>query len=234
MRDAARLRVVAMTIGQADSVITHRRRHHPPPRGVLFALGVARGDQLVGVVIVGRPVPPAPDDGVTVEVTRTWSDATPHVEVALYRTAWRHARTQSYRRLITHTQAGAIQRGLHAVGLRPVATVPPRAGSHTPRRERTDRGVDGVCRTRWETTATALAAHGPGSTSTGTSCAPHGRRGKEHDLVGPRRWRGSSRPAAHTPQRPTVAPAGYTAASRAVLVCAATVDGLGQGRQHDV
>jgi hypothetical protein len=132
MTDTPGLRVVQIPIGLADTVITNRRRHHPPPHGALFALGIARGDCLVGVVIAGRPVPPAPDDGATVEVTRTWSEDTPHLEVLLYRAAWRSARVRGFQRLVTHTQGGEIQRGLREVGLRPVATLPPRAGSHTP------------------------------------------------------------------------------------------------------
>jgi hypothetical protein len=102
-------------------------------------------------------VPPAVDDGATAEVTRTGTDGSTGVEVALYRAAWSLARARGYRRLITHAQTGEVTRGLREVGLRPVATLPPRAGTHTPKRARTDRGVDGVCRTRWETAATQAA-----------------------------------------------------------------------------
>lgn len=140
-----------ISIDHADDFITRHHRHHPPPRGALFAVGLARHGDVIAVAIIGRPVPPAPDDGVTAEVTRTATDGSADVIVALYRVVWRVARLRGYQRLITHTDELQIRRGLAAFGLHPVAKLPPRARSHTPRRARTDRGVDGVCRIRWET-----------------------------------------------------------------------------------
>jgi hypothetical protein len=150
MTNPAQRRAVTIALGHADAFIARHHRSHPAPVGAQFAVGIASGQRLIGVAIIGRPVPPAPDDGATAEITRTGTDGTPHVEVALYRAAWSLMRARGYRRLITHTQAGEITLGLREVGLRPVATLPPRAGSHTPKRPRADRGVDGVCRTRWE------------------------------------------------------------------------------------
>jgi hypothetical protein len=150
MTNPTQRRAVTIALRHADAFITRHHRHHPAPIGAQFAVGIASGHRLIGVAIIGRPVPPAPDDGLSAEITRTGTDGTPHVEVALYRAAWSLIRARGYRRLITHTQAGEITLGLREVGLRPVATLPPRAGSHTPKRPRADRGVDGVCRTRWE------------------------------------------------------------------------------------
>jgi len=141
-------------IPRAITFITRHHRHHPPPAGAQLAVGIVHGTRLVGVAILGRPVPPAMHDGATVEITRTgtgYADRSTEVEVALYRAAWSVARVYGYHRLITHTHTGAITRGLSAAGLRPVATLPPRAASHTPIGTAHGRGVDGVCRTRWET-----------------------------------------------------------------------------------
>jgi hypothetical protein len=154
---ASQQRAVTIPIRRASAFITRHHRRHAPPVGAQFAVGITRGTRLVGVAILGRPVPPAVDDGATAEVTRTGTDGSTGVEVALYRAAWSLVRVGGYRRLITHTQTGEVTRGLREVGLRPVATLPPRAGTHTPKRARTDRGVDGVCRTRWETAATQAA-----------------------------------------------------------------------------
>lgn len=146
-----RVTVVRLAVRHAGIVMTNRWRHHPPPPGAWFALGAMTGEHtIVGVAIVGRPVPPYRGDGRAAEITRLWTDGTPNVAGMLCAAAWRTARRSGCRQLITHSQAGEIQRSLRAEGLKPVAALPPRAGSHTPRRGSTDRGVDGVCRTRWE------------------------------------------------------------------------------------
>lgn len=123
-----------------------------------FAIGVADGDRLVGVAMVGRPVARHLDDGRTVEVTRTCTDGTRNANSALYGAAWRTARGMGYRRLITYTQAGETGASLRAAGLRPVTTLGPRGGWDTPSRPRHSWGVDGVYRVRWE-----ICAHGTAS-----------------------------------------------------------------------
>ena len=81
----------------------------------------------LGVAIAGRTVPPARDDGATVEITRSASsmDGSSHLEIALYRAVWRVARAEGYRRLITHSQLGDIELGLREIGLRPTAALHP-------------------------------------------------------------------------------------------------------------
>lgn len=93
-----------------------RHRHHRPPSGGLFAIGVARlgEDEPCGIVIVGRPIARLLDDSWTVEVTRCCTDGTPNACSCLYRAAWRAARAMGYRRLITYTlpaEGGASLRG---------------------------------------------------------------------------------------------------------------------------
>jgi hypothetical protein len=158
--------LVSITIGRASEFITNHDRPHSPPAGAQFALGITDGDgHLLGVAIAGRPVPPARDDGTTVEITRSASsmDGSSHVEIALYRAVWRVARAEGYRRLITHSQLGDVELGLREIGLRPAAALPPRDCAFTPWRARTDRGVDGARRTRWEPgSITALSPGGAG------------------------------------------------------------------------
>src|SRR6185437_1547211 len=57
------------------------------------------------VVIVGRPVARASDDGFTAEVTRCCTDGSRNACSMLYRAAWRAARAMGYRKLITYTLA---------------------------------------------------------------------------------------------------------------------------------
>jgi hypothetical protein len=53
----------------ADFVRVHHR-HHTPPVGHKFSIAAMDAGELVGVVIVGRPVARCRDDGKTLEVTR--------------------------------------------------------------------------------------------------------------------------------------------------------------------
>lgn len=158
--------LISITIWRASEFITNHDRPHSPPAGAQFALCLTDGNgRLLGVAIAGRPVPPARDDGTTVEITRSAGsmDGSSHVEIALYRAVWRVARAEGYRRLITHSQLGDLELGLREIGLRPTATLPSRDCSYTPWRARTDRGVDGARRTRWEPISiTALSPGGAG------------------------------------------------------------------------
>jgi hypothetical protein len=83
------LNVVPVTFRQAHAFIATHHRHHRPPQGMKFTLGVAT---LVGVAVVGRPIARHLDDGLTAEVTRTCTDGTPNANSALYGAAWRAAR----------------------------------------------------------------------------------------------------------------------------------------------
>lgn len=184
---------VRITIITAEQFLTMHHRSHPAPRGALFALGITTNDRLVAVAIVGRPVPPAVDDALTAEVTRTGMDS-PQAEVALYRAAWSLLRSQGYRRLITHTQVDQVQRGLRPLGLRPASTLPPRARSYTPHRDRADRGVDGTRRIRWEPTVKISARDAHASRHEPRKSAQHGTVGNP-----------DGDPAMLCPPRPTVA-----------------------------
>lgn len=144
------LRVVPVTFAEAQTFVAALHRHHRPPPGHKFSLGVADTDQLVGVAIVGRPVARHYDDGLTLEVNRTCTDGTDNVNSMLYGAAWRAAKALGYRRLITYTQAGESGASLRAAGWRIVAQRSPRVGWDTPARRRTPRGVDGVQRSLWE------------------------------------------------------------------------------------
>lgn len=164
------LRPVAIAIDKATQFLAHYDAQDPPPAGAQLALGLNRGHTLVAAAILGHPVPPARDDGLTVEITRagTREETTPTL-VALYQQAWRCARLLGYQYLITHTPVFAreITYGLHHVGLCPAASLPPRAGSHTPPRLRLGRGVDGVCRIRWAPHRQVTAAvHHPSKPAT--------------------------------------------------------------------
>ncbi|WP_018687185.1 XF1762 family protein [Actinokineospora enzanensis] len=145
-----RLRIVPVSFREVTAFIAAHHRHHRPPRGMKFAIGVERVGQLVGVATVGRPVARLLDDNSTVEVTRTCTLGHHGANSKLYGACWRAARAMGYHRLITYTQHGETGASLRAAGLIAVAELRPRSGWSTPGRPRQDRGVDGIARVRWE------------------------------------------------------------------------------------
>jgi hypothetical protein len=151
------LRIVPVTFRQAQAFIAEHHRHHKPPRGMRFCLGVAQGGLLVGVATVGRPVARGYNDGVTLEVNRTCTDGTPNANSMLYGAAWRAAKALGYQRLITYTQEGESGTSLRAAGWRVLAVRPARGSwaesSVQLRNLRDPVGSGGVQRTLWETVA---------------------------------------------------------------------------------
>ena len=143
------LRLVPVTFAEASQFVDDVHRTHRRPTGHKFSVGVADGDQLVGVAMVGRPVARSFDDGLTLEVNRTATDGTPNANSMLYGAAWRAAKALGYCRLITYTQEGESGASLRAAGWRTVAALAARAGWDTPTRRRAA-GVDRVARTLWE------------------------------------------------------------------------------------
>jgi hypothetical protein len=147
---SANLAIVPVSFSDACAFVTDWHRHHAPPVGHKFSLGVASSTTLVGVAIVGRPVARHFDNGVTLEVIRSATDGTSHVNSMLYGATWRAAKALGYRRLITYTQAGESGSSLRAAGWRVVSELKPRRGWDTPSRPRALNGTEGVQRFLWE------------------------------------------------------------------------------------
>jgi hypothetical protein len=176
---AGDLRLVPVAFRQACAFVAAHHRHHGPPLGMKFAIGVAAADgALAGVVIAGRPVARYLDDGLTVEVTRTCTRGAANANSMLYAAAWRAARALGYRRAITYTQAGESGASLHAAGWQPVATCLPNAGWDRPGRPRRPSTACYIARTRWQAPSPGRqrqpARKLPGRTSSDTRNG-HGR-----------------------------------------------------------
>jgi len=117
------LELVPVTLRDAHAFIERLHRHHKPSRGGKFAIGVARGSELVGVAVVGRPVARGLDDGFTAEVTRVATDGSRNACSMLYGAAWRAAKAMGYRKCITYTLASEPGTSLRAAGWRIVGEV---------------------------------------------------------------------------------------------------------------
>lgn len=128
-----------MSIGKAKEHIASLHRHHKPPVGALFAVGVAdESGKVVGVATVGRPVARMLQDGYTAEVTRVATDGTPNACSALYGACWRAARALGWKTLITYTLVSEPGTSLVASGWKVLGTVRGRSWT-TPSRPREDK-----------------------------------------------------------------------------------------------
>jgi hypothetical protein len=127
------LRLLPISLRTANAFVRDHHRHHRPVQGGKFSIAVtlngygtpavAADAQIVGVVIVGRPIARHLDDGWTLEVTRLCTDGTRNACSMLYAAAWRAAKALAYIRLITYTlptEGGASLRaaGWRLIGLR--------------------------------------------------------------------------------------------------------------------
>lgn len=132
------LELVPMSLSDAAEFCAQHHRHHKPPVGGLFAVGVAAGELVRGVAVVGRPVARGNQDGWTAEVTRVATDGARNACSMLYAACWRAARALGYRKLITYTLASESGASLRAAGWRTVGEVRGRTWS-CPSRPRVDR-----------------------------------------------------------------------------------------------
>jgi hypothetical protein len=145
------LHLVPVRQRDAKAFVSAWHRHHLPPAGSVFCVGV--GDDagvLRAVAMVGRPVARMLDNGQTLEVTRTATDGVRNANSLLYGAAWRAAKALGYTRLITYTQDGESGASLRGAGWRVIAQRPPRRGWDCPSRPRTPNGNDQIARTLWE------------------------------------------------------------------------------------
>jgi hypothetical protein len=103
------LEVVPVSIRDASAFVALHHRHHPAPRGAIFALACGEFPaidpvRIVGVATVGRPVARNLADGWTAEITRVCVlPAIGNGCSLLYGACWRAARAMGYRRLVTYT-----------------------------------------------------------------------------------------------------------------------------------
>lgn len=110
------LELQPIDFNEACAFVKEHHRHHKPPQGHKFSIGVNDDGKVVGVIIVGRPPSRFRDNGWTVEVTRCCTDGTKHAASMLYAAAWRAARAMGYKKLITYTLLEEPGTSLKAAG----------------------------------------------------------------------------------------------------------------------
>lgn len=117
----SRLRVIPLKLGRANDFVAKHHRHLGPSnrRIHLFSMGAVAGQDLVGVIIVGRPISRHRDDGETLEVSRCC--VLPSIENGcsfLYGRAARAAAALGYARIGTYLRRDEPGTSMRVAGWR--------------------------------------------------------------------------------------------------------------------
>lgn len=112
------LRLVPVTLEQAQRFVRSLHRHHPAPVGHRFSIGAydTAAGRLVGVAVVGRPSARLLDQRRVVEVTRLCTDGTTNACSLLYGASARAAAALGYFCVITYTLSSEDGASLRASG----------------------------------------------------------------------------------------------------------------------
>ncbi len=141
------------TIRRAQEFVNAHHRHNAAPRGARFALEALFDGEVVGVVIVGRPVSRMLDDGLTSEVIRCCvrADAPRNTPSYLYGAARRVWQSWGGKRIITYTLESEPGDSLRGAGFAAVAkTKSEPKGWGRKARERDVLRTDGQRKIRWQ------------------------------------------------------------------------------------
>lgn len=144
------MRLCPVHLADANLYVAENHRHSSPVLSARFSVGAVEGEVLVGVVIVGRPVARALQDGWTAEVLRLATDGTRNACSMLYGAAWRGAQALGYTRLVTYTLIKEGGASLRASGWKQVAELEARQGWDAPGRPRDNDRYKKSARFRWE------------------------------------------------------------------------------------
>jgi hypothetical protein len=125
------LRIVPVTLETANDFVRRLHRHNKPVVGSKFCVGVEEfrvkermpsgphgAWELAGVAIVGRPVAPKLDDGMTAEITRVCTDGTRNAASMLYGACRKASRAMGYDRIFTYTLPEEGGASLRAAGFK--------------------------------------------------------------------------------------------------------------------
>jgi hypothetical protein len=148
---AERLRLTPITVKEAARfVAAHHRHSRREPGTMLWAVACSRGDEVVGVAIVGLPTARMMMDGYTAEVRRCCTLGDQNAPSMLYAACWRAARALGYQRLITLTLEREPGTSLLAAGWRIVGRTEPQTWSRPGRPRVENQDTLGEAKIRWE------------------------------------------------------------------------------------
>lgn len=133
-----KLQLAPISFEDAADFVRRHHRHHTPPVGHKFSIAALLEDELVGVVIVGRPVARRRDDGMTLEVTRLCTIGAKNACSFLYGAAARATFALGYGRIGTYVLKREGGGSVAAAGWQLIGETPGRSWS-VPSRPREDK-----------------------------------------------------------------------------------------------
>jgi hypothetical protein len=111
------MKIIPIKQKEAKKFINEIHRHHKAPVGSIFQIGLEEEGQMIGVIMVGRPVSRRLDDGNTLEINRTCVlDDKKNACSMLMGAACRAGKALGYNKIITYTLCFECGRSLHAAG----------------------------------------------------------------------------------------------------------------------
>ncbi|MDB5931981.1 MAG: hypothetical protein JWR60_3688 [Polaromonas sp.] len=148
-----KLTIEPVSFSTAKAFVAQHHRHCPAPAGWRFGAGIFNGEDLIGCVMVGRPVARAFDSARVVEVNRLClrTDIAPDLAwngcSQLYGWSAREAHKRGFEKIITYTLESESGVSLKAAGWTIEHTLKGRSWD-TPSRRRTN-ASQGVNKNRW-------------------------------------------------------------------------------------
>jgi hypothetical protein len=114
---ALTLRIIPLTLEQANNLVARLHRHRPPCVSHRFSIGVVdENGNLRGAAIVGRAVAPNVDQNNVAEVSRLVTDGTPNACSILYGATARVARDMGFEKIQTYILQSELGTSLKASG----------------------------------------------------------------------------------------------------------------------
>lgn len=110
------MRLVPLTLAQANELVSKWHRHHKPARGHRFSIGARHEGEVVGAAIIGRPVSRNFDAYGVVEVTRLVTNGTENACSFLYGASARIAREMGFWKIQTYILDDESGKSLRASG----------------------------------------------------------------------------------------------------------------------
>jgi hypothetical protein len=110
------MRVVPLTLKQANQLVSDWHRHHKPVLGHRFSIGAEEQDVLIGAAIVGRPVSRELDPYRTAEVLRLVTNGHKNACSFLYSACARIAKEMGFDRIQTYILEAEPGTSLKAAG----------------------------------------------------------------------------------------------------------------------
>jgi hypothetical protein len=146
------MKIVPITLKQAQAFVREHHRHNKPPVGWKFGVGLTNANgELIGVATAGRPV--ARMLAGALEVNRTCTTGERNANSMLYGAVRRAAVALGYTQIYTYTQQDECGSSLRAAGFRVDKTLPAKPNWYqSSRRGKTlndPSEPSGVARVRW-------------------------------------------------------------------------------------